>query len=49
MTPDEVSNMSSEREFVFVAGHRPIYGNKLRYYLKPFFYRKIEKISRNLH
>ena len=37
MTADEVSHMSSERELVFVAGHRPIYGNKLRYYLQPFF------------
>lgn len=37
MTPDEVSHMSSERELVFVARHRPIYGNKLRYYLQLFF------------
>ena len=37
MTPDEVSHMSSERELVFVAGHRPIFGKKLRYYLQPFF------------
>ena len=43
MTPDEVSHMSSERELVFVAGHRPIYGNKLRYYLQPFF---TERLSR---
>ena len=41
MTPDEVSHMSSERELVFVAGHRPIYGNKLRYYLQPFFMKRL--------
>ncbi len=41
MTPDEVSHMSSERELVFVAGHRPIYGNKLRYYLQPFFIKRL--------
>ena len=43
MTPDEVSHMSSERELVFVAGHRPIYGNKLRYYLQPFFTERLKK------
>ena len=42
MTPDEVSHMSSERELVFVAGHRPIYGNKLRYYLQPFFTKRLK-------
>ena len=42
MTPDEVSHMSSEKELVFVAGHRPIYGNKLRYYLQPFFMEKLK-------
>lgn len=36
MTPDEVSHMSSEKELVFVAGHRAIFGDKLRYYLHPF-------------
>jgi hypothetical protein len=41
MTPDEVSHMSSEKELVFVAGHRPIYGNKLRYYLQPFFTKRL--------
>lgn len=41
MTADEVSHMSSERELVFVAGHRPIYGNKLRYYLQPFFTKRL--------
>ena len=42
MTPDEVSHMSSEKELVFVAGHRLIYGNKLRYYLQPFFTEKLK-------
>lgn len=37
MTPDEVSKMSSEKEIVFVAGHKPIFGDKLRYYLQPMF------------
>lgn len=32
MTPDEVSHMSSEKELVFVAGHKPIFGDKLRFY-----------------
>lgn len=36
MTPDEVSHMSSEKELVFVAGHKVIYGDKLRYYLYPW-------------
>ena len=43
MTADEVSHMSSERELVFVAGHRPIYGKKLRYYLQPFFTERLKK------
>ena len=43
MTADEVSHMSSERELVFVAGHRPIYGNKLRSYLQPFFLDRLKK------
>lgn len=37
MTPDEVSRMSTEEELVFVAGHKPIKGGKLRYYLEPWF------------
>ncbi len=41
MTPDEVSHMSAEKELVFAAGHRLIYGNKLRYYLKPFFTKRL--------
>ena len=41
MTPDEVSHMSADKELVFVAGHRPIYGNKLRYYLQPAFIEKL--------
>lgn len=35
MTPDEVSHMSSEKELVFVAGHKAIFGDKLRYYEYP--------------
>ena len=42
MMPDEVSHMSSEKELVFVAGHRPIFGDKLRYYLQPFFTERLE-------
>ena len=41
MTPDEVSHMSADKELVFVAGHRPIYGNKLRYYLQPAFLKRL--------
>lgn len=37
MTPDEVSHMSQEKELVFVAGQKPIFGNKLRYYKQPMF------------
>lgn len=37
MTPDEVMHMPSDRELVFVAGHKPIYGRKLRYYEEKFF------------
>lgn len=41
MTADEVSHMSSEKELVFVAGHKPIFGDKLRYYLQPFFLKRL--------
>ena len=37
MTPDEVSHMSQDKEIVFVAGQKPIFGNKLRYYKQPMF------------
>jgi len=37
MTPDEVRRMPADRELVFVAGHRPIYGKKLRYYEESYF------------
>ena len=37
MTPDEVARMSTEEEIVFVAGHKPIKGGKIRYYLEPWF------------
>lgn len=41
MTPDEVRRMSSEKELVFVAGHRPIYSDKIRYYKEKQFMEKI--------
>lgn len=37
MTPDEVRRMPDDRELVFVAGFRPIYGKKIRYYEEKFF------------
>lgn len=37
MTPDEVAKMSLEKELVFVAGHYPIFGDKLRYYQHAMF------------
>jgi len=42
MTPDEVSHMSSEKEIVFVAGHKPIFGDKLRYYKNPRLVRRTQ-------
>ncbi len=42
MTPDEVSHMSSEKELVFVAGHKPIMGDKLRYYLVPWLLKRTQ-------
>jgi len=41
MTPDEVSHMSENKELVFVAGQKPILGNKLKYFEQPFFATKI--------
>lgn len=41
MTPDEVARMSTEEELVFVAGHKPIKGGKLRYYQEPWFTKRI--------
>ena len=46
MTADEVSHMSADKELVFVAGHRPIYGNKLRYYLQPAFIERLGKYQK---
>lgn len=37
MTPDEINTMSAEREIVFVAGNKPIFAKKLRYYKEKFF------------
>ena len=37
MTPDEVRRMPADRELVFVAGFRPVYGKKIRYYEQKYF------------
>jgi type IV secretion system protein VirD4 len=37
MTPDEVRNLATHLELLFVAGQRPIMANKLRYYADPEF------------
>nr|WP_325190813.1 type IV secretory system conjugative DNA transfer family protein [uncultured Selenomonas sp.] len=37
MTPDEVRRMPADRELVFVAGFRPIFGKKLFYFKQKFF------------
>lgn len=42
MTPDEVMHMSSEKELVFVAGHKAILGDKLRYYEHPSLLQKTQ-------
>ena len=42
LTPDEVSQMSSEKELVFVAGHKAIFGNRLRYYEYPFLIKRTQ-------
>ena len=42
MTPDEVSHMSPEKELVFVAGHKAIFGDKLRYYEHPFLIKRTQ-------
>jgi type IV secretory pathway TraG/TraD family ATPase VirD4 len=49
MTPDEVSHMSSEREIVFVAGHKPILGKKLRYYNVKWFNDKVKAYPEPLY
>lgn len=41
MTPDEVRRMPADRELVFVAGFRPIYGKKIRYYEEQYFMDRI--------
>ena len=40
--PDEVSHMSPEKELVFVAGHKAIFGDKLRYYEHPFLIKRTQ-------
>lgn len=42
MTPDEVARMSQEKELVFVGGYRPIYGDKIRFYLEPYFKKRVQ-------
>lgn len=37
LTPDEVMRLPAEDALVFVAGHPPIYGRKIRYYRDPVF------------
>jgi len=32
MTPDEVRNLPAEAQLLFLAGQRPVYAGKLRYY-----------------
>lgn len=41
MTPDEVAHMSADKEIVFIAGCKPIMGDKLRYYERKYFMEKI--------
>jgi type IV secretion system protein VirD4 len=37
LTPDEVMRLPSDDALIFVAGHRPIYGKKIKYYEDPTF------------
>jgi type IV secretion system protein VirD4 len=37
LTPDEVMRLPAEDALVFVAGHPPIYGKRIRYYVDPVF------------
>ncbi|MBC5826837.1 MAG: type IV secretory system conjugative DNA transfer family protein [Candidatus Eremiobacteraeota bacterium] len=37
LTPDEAMRLPVEDALIFVAGHPPIYGKKIRYYLDPTF------------
>ncbi len=41
MTPDEVSRLPWTEEIVFVAGHKPIRGNKLKYFEIPYFQERV--------
>lgn len=41
MTPDEVGKMDSEKELIFIAGYKPVFANKLRYYKQPFFKKRL--------
>lgn len=40
MEPDEVLKIPFKKELIFIAGHKPVYGNKLMWYKHDFFLRK---------
>ena len=42
MTPDEVSHMDKDEELLLVAGCKPILARRLKYYLEPFFMKRIK-------
>jgi type IV secretion system protein VirD4 len=37
LTPDEILRLPAEDALIFVAGHPPVYGRKIRYYADPVF------------
>jgi len=37
LTPDEAMRLPDDAALIFVAGHPPIYGQKIRYYQDPVF------------
>lgn len=43
MAPDEVLKIPFKKELIFIAGHKPIYGNKLEWYKEPFLAKKAGK------
>ena len=40
LTPDEVMRLPADDALIFVAGHRPIYGKKIKYYKDPTFLKR---------
>jgi type IV secretion system protein VirD4 len=42
LTPDETMRLPDNSSLIFVAGHSPIYGNKIRYYADPIFQQRAE-------